>query len=97
MKREDHFVQLVIAFLLQVVGVGFGTQLSPRGYSYPVSDYLCADVLIGLSMLPVLACLRRGYLAAKVGAVLLCILPSIYLYHSIQRNSPSLIHAWLNS
>ena len=96
MKSEDHFIHLVVATLLQFVMLGAGTTFSPRGGDYPLSSYLTADITCGLSLLFVIACLSRGYLAAKIGAVILCILPAMHIYRSITNNLPIFIHEWQN-
>ncbi len=97
MKREDYFVQLVVAALLQFIMLGAATTFALRGGAYPLGSFLAADVACGLSLLGVIACLRRGYLAAKIGAAILCILPAIHVYHSIKRNEHALTHLWKSS
>jgi len=96
MKREDHFVKLILAALLGVGTMGLGSGgLSPRGTDTPeLQQFLVADVLCGLSILLILSCLRRGYPAVKVGALLVCFFPSVYIYHSIEKNGRILIREW---
>jgi hypothetical protein len=96
MKKEDHFVQLVMAALLGMATVQFGIKfMSVRSQAPPeLLRFLIADALCGLTILPILACLRRGYPSAKIGAVILCILPLIYINYSVKKNGRILIREW---
>jgi len=57
---------------------------------------LIADVLLGSSLLPVIAAFRRGPIIAKACALILCLLPAFYIYHSVSYNLPIFIHEWQN-
>ena len=95
MKREDHFVQLILAALFGWVSMPFGMAgIAPYGSDAELRSFLLADVLCGLSILLIISCLRRGYPAVKVGALLVCLFPILHIYHSIGRNE-YIIREWM--
>jgi hypothetical protein len=95
MKREDHFAQLVLAALSGVLAMVLGTAgIVPYGSDAELGSFLLADVLCGLSILLIISCLRRGYAAVKVGALLVCLFPILHIYHSIERND-HIIREWM--
>ncbi|MBL9133540.1 MAG: hypothetical protein JNG86_20180 [Verrucomicrobiaceae bacterium] len=90
MKREDHFVQFVFAGLSGAISGALSLDLSsmtgpPYDSETVLWPFLLADVLCGLSILLIISCLRRGYRAVKIGALLVCWLPLLHLYYSTQR------------
>jgi hypothetical protein len=90
MRREDHFVQFVFAGLSGVISGALSIDFSsttghPYGSETVLWPFVLADVLCGLSILLIISCLRRGYRAVQIGALLVCWLPFLHLYYSIQR------------
>jgi|GEM_PF-6490947 len=90
MKREDHGAQLWIALILQVFVLLFVPPI--HRHSYPISEYLLADVFLPLSLLPVISALRRGSIAAKACSLPLSILPAYYGFISVCEKGPIFIH-----
>ncbi len=90
MKREDHTAQLWIALILQVFVLLFMPPI--HRHSYPISEYLLADLFLPLSLLPVIAALRRGAIAAKACSLPLSILPAYYAFASVCTKGPMFIH-----
>jgi hypothetical protein len=80
MKQENHVAQLSVSLILQLL------ILLLAAASFGIRDYcslersLLAVLLLGLSLLPVIAAIRRGPMAAKACAVLLFLMPAYCIY-----------------
>lgn len=70
---------------------------SHYGHGYPINEYLLADLLLGLSLLPVIAAVRRGLIAAKACALMLFLVPACYIYLSFRYKGPIFIHLWFDA
>jgi biotin transporter BioY len=95
MKQEDHVAQLSVSLILQVfvlllAAASFGV----RDY-YSFQQSLLVVLLLGLSLLPVIAAIRRGPMAAKACGLMLALLPADYAYGLISFNWPIIVHEWL--
>ena len=92
MKQENHVAQLSVSLILQVfvlllAAASFGV----RDY-YSLQQSLLIALLLGLSLLPVIAAIRRGPMAAKACGLMLAVLPLLYIYGLVQSNWAALIH-----
>ncbi|WP_395750941.1 hypothetical protein [Prosthecobacter sp.] len=94
MKLENHVAQLSVSLILQVVGILLAAK------SFGVTDYYNRDealliaLLLGFSLLPVIAALRRGPMAAKACGLMLSLLPSLYAYALIKENWALFANPW---
>ena len=97
MKRENHVAQLAAAQGLQAfVLLAWWSASGYTCHGYPWDLGLITDVLLGLSLLPIIAAFRRGPIIAKTCAMILCLLPAYYVAHSVSYKLPILIYEWQN-
>ena len=95
MKNEDHAAQLSVSLILQISVVLMVS--SHLGHDYPVNEYLLADLFLGLSLLPVIAALRRGDWTKKLAACALALLPLAYMGLKIVADLPKCLELIYNS
>lgn len=92
MKPESHVSQLVAAQALQLIVLALALWFySYHVHGYPVLLYLITDLFLGLSLLPVMAAIRRGPIVAKFCGLLLLLLPAYYISYSIREKGPILM------
>jgi hypothetical protein len=99
-KKEDHTAQLVVTLICELVAMlyCFPFWLNVN-YEYgvpPLETQLLADFLFGLSLLPVIAALRRGKPGHKVAAITLAILPTMYVSIVVPNKYPGFVAEFLS-
>ena len=98
MKTEDHTVQLVAALICEIYVIFScfhpGLIIDYFDGVQPLSEQLPADILLGASLLPVIAALRRGRPLHKFAAGMIAIVPALYLYGAVETKLPIFIHEW---
>jgi hypothetical protein len=101
MKSEDHTAQLATAFICEVYVVFAcfhpGVIIDYFDGVRPLSDQLPADILLGGSLLPIIAALRRGRRSHKISALILAVLPTLYIYGAVEWKLPIFIQVWENN
>lgn len=92
-KPEEHSIQLMAAFTLQAFFVPslflpYACILYRRPPPFPI-DNLTSDLCLGLSLLPVIAAIRRGQFIHKIIASVLAVPPLVYISLSIANKLPA--------
>lgn len=95
MQQENHVAQLSVSLILQISVVMMMS--SHLGHDYPVNEFLLADLFLGLSLLPVIAALRRGCWTRKLAACALAVLPLAYVGLKIVADLPKCLELLSNS
>jgi len=95
-KREPHTAQLLVALLAQLLPLGLLDIEGYRGGRPSLSLLILIDILVGLSLLPIIAAFRRGTYAHKSAAYWLSIVPFFYIWLVGGHNLSLVLNEWKN-
>lgn len=85
-KSENHVRQLSISLLMQLCVVAISILQGPIRDYHSLNWELCVVVLLGASLLPAIAAVRRAPLAGKACGLLLALLPALVCYGTVESN-----------
>ena len=98
MKSEDHTAQLVIALICEIYVIFScfhpGLIIDYFDGVQPLSEQLPADILLGGALLAVISALRRGRPLHKIAALMIAIVPALYIYDAVETKPPIFIREW---